>query len=62
MFYLLFVFKIDKLKVFFFLRNSVLCIWLSNEGKKHTFNFVCVRACVRAVKENASLSFIHTEI
>ncbi len=29
---LLFVFKIAKLNVFFFLRNAVMCIWLSNEG------------------------------
>ncbi len=35
---LLFVFKIAKLNVFFFLRNSVLCIWLSNEGIKHKLN------------------------
>ncbi len=31
---LLFVFK----KNIFFLRNSVLCIWLSNEGITHQFN------------------------
>ncbi len=35
---LLFIFKIAKLNVLFFLRNSVLCIWLSNEGIKHTFH------------------------
>ncbi len=34
---LLFVFKIASWNVFFFLRNSVLCIWLSNEGIKHQF-------------------------
>ncbi len=32
MFYCSLFFKITKLNVFFFLRNSVLCIWLSNEG------------------------------
>ncbi len=32
---LLFFFRIAKLNVFFFLRNSVLCMWLSNEGIKH---------------------------
>ncbi len=31
---LLFVFKIASWSVFFFLRNSVLCIWLSNERHK----------------------------
>ncbi len=35
---LLFVFKIDSWNVLFFLRNSVLCIWLSNEGTKHQFH------------------------
>ncbi len=33
-----FIFKIAKLNVFFFLRNSVMCICLSNEGIKHQFN------------------------
>ncbi len=37
MFYCYLFFKIVILNVFFFLRNSVLCIWLSNEGIKHTF-------------------------
>ncbi len=35
---LLFILKIALWNVFFFLRNSVLCIWLSNEGIKHKFN------------------------
>ncbi len=35
---LLFVFKIASWNVFFFLRNSVLCICLSNEGIKHQFH------------------------
>ncbi len=35
---LLFVFKIVSWNVFFFLRNSVLCIWLSNDGIKHQFH------------------------
>ncbi len=34
---LLFVFKIASWNVFFFLRNSVLCIWLSNKGIKINF-------------------------
>ncbi len=38
MFYCYLFFKIAKLNVFFFLRNSVLCIWLSNEGIKYQFN------------------------
>ncbi len=36
MFYCYLFFKIAKLNVLFFLRNSVLCI--SNEGIKHQFN------------------------
>ncbi len=32
---LLFVFKIASWNVLFFLRNSVLCIWLSSEVIKH---------------------------
>ncbi len=35
---LLFILKIALGNVFFFLRNSVLCIWLSNEGIKHSFH------------------------
>ncbi len=31
----LFILKIASLNVFFSLRSSVLCIWLSNEGIKH---------------------------
>ncbi len=42
MFYFLspnvFIFFNSLMKCFFFLRNSVLCIWLSNEGIKHQFN------------------------
>ncbi len=35
---LLFIFKIASWNVLLFLINSVLCIWLSNEGIKHTFH------------------------
>ncbi len=35
---LLFILKIALWNVFFFLRNSVLYIWLSNEGIKHSFH------------------------
>ncbi len=34
---LLFVFKIASWNVFFFLRNSVLCIWLPNKGIQINF-------------------------
>ncbi len=33
-----FVFKVASWNVLFFLRNSVLCIWLSNEGINHPFH------------------------
>ncbi len=38
MFYCYLFFKIARLNVLFLLRNSVLCIWLSNEGITHQFN------------------------
>ncbi len=34
----LLLYKIASWNVFFLLRNSVLCIWLSNEGIKHKFH------------------------
>ncbi len=38
MFYCYLIFKIAKLNVLFFLRNSVLCIWLLNEDTTHQFH------------------------